>query len=113
MGREIVQMSVGQCGNQIGQNFWRSILEEHSISLDGAFLGDADSESHLIQKLSVYMRETASDDAKHSNHDSYTPRYVPRSIMLELEPGVVRLLARTKRGAMVRNTKSYSNYTAN
>ena len=54
MVREILQISVGQCGNQIGQIFWKTILEEHDINLQGQFTG---SDPRKVEKLDVYMRE--------------------------------------------------------
>lgn len=35
MPREIVTLQVGQCGNQIGFEFWRQLCLEHGISPDG------------------------------------------------------------------------------
>ena len=35
MPREIITIQVGQCGNQIGQEFWRQLCCEHGISPDG------------------------------------------------------------------------------
>lgn len=30
MPREIITLQIGQCGNQIGRQFWQSALEEHA-----------------------------------------------------------------------------------
>ena len=30
MGREIIHVQVGQCGNQIGAKFWETISKEHA-----------------------------------------------------------------------------------
>ena len=37
MGREIVHVQVGQCGNQIGLKFWEYVCNEHGISGDGKY----------------------------------------------------------------------------
>ena len=35
MPREIITLQVGQCGNQIGMEFWKQLCLEHGISMDG------------------------------------------------------------------------------
>lgn len=35
MPREIITLQVGQCGNQIGMEFWKQLCLEHGISKDG------------------------------------------------------------------------------
>lgn len=35
MPREIITLQVGQCGNQIGMEFWKQLALEHGISKDG------------------------------------------------------------------------------
>lgn len=35
MPHEIITLQVGQCGNQIGSEFWKQICAEHGISPDG------------------------------------------------------------------------------
>lgn len=79
MVREIVHCQVGQCGNQIGNAFWQTVGTEHLINNDGTFGGDASvTEDYLRRdKLSVYYRETV------------TNRFVPRAILVDLEPGVM------------------------
>jgi len=39
MPREIITLQVGQCGNQIGAEFWNQLCSEHGIAKDGIFLG--------------------------------------------------------------------------
>jgi len=31
MPREFITIQVGQCGNQIGREFWKMALNEHSV----------------------------------------------------------------------------------
>lgn len=68
---EIVTLQVGQCGNQIGNEFWKRICAEHKISLDGTLL-----ESNNDHKDVFFYQ---ADDL----------RYVPRAILLDLEPRVI------------------------
>ena len=35
MPREIITLQVGQCGNQIGGEFWKQLCLEHGIRPDG------------------------------------------------------------------------------
>jgi tubulin gamma len=35
MPREIVTLQLGQCGNQIGSEFWKQLCAEHGISPNG------------------------------------------------------------------------------
>ena len=39
MGREILTLQVGQCGNQIGGEFWKQLCLEHGLSPEGVFTG--------------------------------------------------------------------------
>jgi len=74
--REIIHLQVGQCGNQIGSNFWRRICEEHSVDVsNGKYSGDCDI---LLEKINVYFDETSKGG-----------RYVPRSLLVDLEPMVL------------------------
>ncbi|VVT46120.1 uncharacterized protein SAPINGB_P001056 [Magnusiomyces paraingens] len=74
--REIIHLSVGQCGNQVGNAFWQTICAEHGISYDGSYTGNT-PESQLT-RANVYFNEL--------NHHK---RYVPRSIIVDLEPGPI------------------------
>eukprot|EP01084_Bolivina_argentea_P270633 460224_1 len=93
MGREIVCIQVGQCGNQIGNTFWETICGEHSIhQADGTFKKSTDTDTKSddidteqqdilkLEKINVYFDETS----KH--------RFVPRAILVDLEPGVLDAL---------------------
>ena len=35
MPREIIIIQVGQCGNQIGNEFWKQLCLEHGINAEG------------------------------------------------------------------------------
>jgi tubulin beta len=72
--REIVQLQVGQCGNQIGARFWESISDEHGVDPTGNYCGDSDIQ---IERINVFFNEAAGG------------RYVPRAILTDLEPGTL------------------------
>jgi len=72
--REIVHIQAGQCGNQIGAKFWEVISDEHGIDAKGVYCGDQKSQ---LERICVYYNEASKE------------RYVPRAILLDLEPGVM------------------------
>jgi tubulin beta len=72
--REIVHIQAGQCGNQIGAKFWEVISDEHGIDPSGEYHGDSDLQ---IERINVYYNEAAG------------ARYVPRAILVDLEPGTM------------------------
>jgi len=74
MGREIVCIAGGQCGNQIGAKFWEVVCKEHGIDTKGNYDGDKDSQ---LERINVYFNEATGG------------RYVPRAILMDLEPGTM------------------------
>jgi tubulin beta len=73
--REIVALAIGQCGNQVNYNFWDALATEHGIDHDaGTWTGQDDRQ---IQKSDVYFNEIPGG------------RFVPRSVLVDLEPGVL------------------------
>lgn len=75
MYRSIISLQAGQCGNQIGNTFWNTISEEHGIGPDGRPV-EGCSETQQ-ERIGVYYNQA---------HDE---RFVPRSVLVDLEPGVV------------------------
>jgi len=74
MGREIVCIAGGQCGNQIGAKFWEVICGEHGINETGEYEGEEDNQ---LERINVYYNEATGG------------RYVPRAILMDLEPGTM------------------------
>jgi len=73
--REIISLAIGQAGNQINQGFWKIIAGEHGIdTTTGKIKEDKDMQS---QKVDVYFSEGQGG------------RFVPRSVLIDLEPGVL------------------------
>ena len=85
--REIIHLQAGQCGNQIGSKFWEVISAEHGIDTVGQYSGDSDLQ---LQRVDVYFNEV---------QDS---RYVPRAILLDLEPGVLDSIRASAIGTLFR-----------
>ncbi|CAK9794716.1 Tubulin beta-3 chain [Anthophora quadrimaculata] len=78
--REIVHLQAGQCGNQIGAKFWEVISEEHGIDQSGIYHGDSDLQ---LERISVYYNEASVATSTNGG------KYVPRAILLDLEPGTM------------------------
>lgn len=72
--REIVHVQCGQCGNQIGSKFWEVISGEHGLDNNGEYKGDSDLQ---LERINVYYNEATGS------------KYVPRSILVDLEPGTM------------------------
>ncbi|TPX67847.1 hypothetical protein SpCBS45565_g03420 [Spizellomyces sp. 'palustris'] len=74
MPREIITLQAGQCGNQIGQEFWSLLCQEHGISPDGT-LEDFATEGGDRKDVFFYQA-----DDEH---------YIPRALLVDLEPRVI------------------------
>ncbi|KAK5074681.1 gamma-tubulin [Lithohypha guttulata] len=75
MPREIITIQAGQCGNSIASQFWQHLCLEHGISRDGTIEDFAANDSHDRKDVFFYQ----SDDT----------RYIPRAILVDLEPRVL------------------------
>ncbi|TRY78728.1 hypothetical protein TCAL_09305 [Tigriopus californicus] len=85
--REIVHVQAGQCGNQIGSKFWEVISEEHGISPEGRYVGDNPQQ---LERIEVYYNEATGQ------------KYVPRAILLDLEPGTMNSIRAGQYGQIFR-----------
>ncbi|XP_019504594.1 PREDICTED: tubulin beta-4B chain-like isoform X1 [Hipposideros armiger] len=75
--REIVHIHANQCGNQIGAKFWEVINAEHGIDPTSTY-NTCHGDSNLqLNHISVYYNE---DTGR---------KYVPRVILVDLEPGTM------------------------
>ncbi|KAF4313245.1 tubulin gamma chain [Botryosphaeria dothidea] len=72
MPREIITLQAGQCGNSVGSQFWQQLCQEHGINQDGNLEDFA----------------TEGGDRKDAFQSDDT-RYIPRAILLDLEPRVI------------------------
>ncbi|KAI5853856.1 Tubulin/FtsZ, GTPase domain-containing protein [Tricharina praecox] len=74
MPREIITIQAGQCGNSVGSAFWQTLCQEHAISPDG----NLEATEEGTDRKDVFFYQ--SDDT----------RYIPRAILLDLEPRVIQ-----------------------
>lgn len=75
MPREIIAIQAGQCGNQVGMEFWKQLCQEHGIGPEGV----------------VDPKSTQGEDRKDVFfYQSDDDHYIPRAILVDLEPGVIK-----------------------
>ncbi|ETN65587.1 beta-Tubulin at 60D, partial [Anopheles darlingi] len=91
--REIVHLQAGQCGNQIGAKFWEIISEEHGIDNTGVYHGESDLQ---LERVSVYYNEASAMSRSSGG------KYVPRAILLDLEPGTMEAVRSGAYGKLFR-----------
>ncbi|XP_017462105.1 PREDICTED: tubulin gamma-1 chain-like [Rhagoletis zephyria] len=77
MPSEIITLQLGQCGNQIGFEFWKRLCLEHGISPSGVL---EDYATDGLDRKDVFFYQA--DD----NH------YIPRAVLLDLEPRVIHTI---------------------
>eukprot|EP00013_Stygamoeba_regulata_P026599 CAMPEP_0177645766 /NCGR_PEP_ID=MMETSP0447-20121125/9423_1 /TAXON_ID=0 /ORGANISM="Stygamoeba regulata, Strain BSH-02190019" /LENGTH=463 /DNA_ID=CAMNT_0019148269 /DNA_START=139 /DNA_END=1530 /DNA_ORIENTATION=- len=85
--REIINVSVGQAGNQVGACFWQQICDEHGFDENGMYVGD---HANQLERASVYFTEASAG------------KYVPRSVMVDLEPGTSDVIKASHLGNLFR-----------
>ncbi|XP_070758123.1 tubulin beta-1 chain isoform X7 [Enoplosus armatus] len=85
--REIVHLQIGQCGNQIGSKFWEVISEEHGLNATGLYEGDSNLQ---LERVNVYFNE------------AHGGKYVPRGLLVDLEPGTMDSVRGSRIGALFR-----------
>ena len=88
MGREVLTVEVGQCGNQLGFAFWEKACQEHKLAANGRFEGTDEELKVLTDKVGVFFDETSAK------------RYVPRTVFVDLEPGVHEKILTKEYGAL-------------
>lgn len=110
--REIVHIQGGQCGNQIGAKFWEVVCDEHGIDSTGTYQGDSDLQ---LERINVYFNEATGGVFSvpllpvrisprlvlmyeggvlcffrlYIYTCCLAGRYVPRAILMDLEPGTM------------------------
>lgn len=81
--KEIVSIHVGQCGNQMGYDFWEGVCQEHGIQPDMTC-----NNEDMTQYNNTYFDEIDQN------------RWVPRAVLVDLEPGVHNNIANLPYGAI-------------
>mmetsp|Transcript_36924 Transcript_36924/g.33193 ORF Transcript_36924/g.33193 Transcript_36924/m.33193 type:complete len:96 (+) Transcript_36924:33-320(+) len=85
MPREIITLQVGQCGNQVGSEFWKQLCKEHGITPDGTL------EEHA----------TSGEDRKDVFfYQADNERYIPRACLVDLEPKAIDYISKSPYGGL-------------
>merc|ERR1712112_234294 len=109
--REIVHLQAGQCGNQIGAKFWEIISDEHGIDPNGAYIGTSELQ---MERIEVYYNQamglSPEEKAKGSKLTS-GGKFVPRAILVDLEPGTMDSLGLATTGPRVTTPRVLSWWT--
>jgi len=88
--REIVHVQAGQCGNQIGAKFWQVISAEHGIDKTGCWQASlSESGEPLSPEKSKELKDMQLDKIGVYFNESSTGKWVPRAVLVDLEPGVM------------------------
>ncbi|KIJ50886.1 hypothetical protein M422DRAFT_65542 [Sphaerobolus stellatus SS14] len=90
MAQEIITVQVGQAGNQVGDAFWEMALAEHGLDRSGYYIGH---DPQQIDRIGVYFTEV---------NDGARSKYVPRSMQVDLEAGVINKIRSGPMGALYR-----------
>lgn len=77
MPSEMITLQLGQCGNQIGFEFWKRLCLEHGINPEGILEEFAQDG---IDRKDVFFYQA---DDEH---------YIPRAVLLDLEPRVINTI---------------------
>ncbi|KAH8827272.1 beta-tubulin 1 tubb1 [Flagelloscypha sp. PMI_526] len=86
---EIITVQLGQCGNQIGTRFWENICQQHGLESSGFYCGGYETQ---LEKIGVYF------------HELRSARYIPRSVLVDLEPEPLDTIQRGSIGKMISPT---------
>lgn len=78
--REIISIHIGQAGVQIGNSCWELYCKEHNIDSDGKPLDNFGVNDSCMSFFS----------------ESSSGNYVPRTVMIDLEPGVIASVKKGK-----------------
>lgn len=74
---EMITLQLGQCGNQIGFEFWKKLCAEHGINPEGTLESFA---TEGTDRKDVFFYQA---DDEH---------YIPRAVLLDLEPRVIHTI---------------------
>lgn len=97
MPGETITLQVGQCGNQVGLQYWQQLSLEHGINSDGSSnpYPINTNNKFQFQNLTSTSNNNESSTKYRDDHPelfftlSDSNRYTPRSILIDMEPSVI------------------------
>lgn len=81
----MITLQLGQCGNQIGFEFWKKLCAEHGISPEGV-------SSDSIVKTNDKENFEENDRKDVFFYQADDNHYIPRAILIDLEPRVINVM---------------------
>nr|WFI63086.1 tubulin gamma [Hypsibius exemplaris] len=87
MPRSIISLQLGQCGNQVGMEFWKKLCMEHGIESNGQ-LKNSGAEGDFRDRKDFFFYQA--DDS----------HYIPRAILIDLEPRVIQTIKNSDYGKL-------------
>ena len=75
--RECISIHIGQAGVQMGNACWELFCLEHGLQPDGLLASNVDANAQSEQSFGTFFNETGAG------------KYVPRAVMVDLEPTVI------------------------
>ena len=75
--RECISIHIGQAGVQMGNACWELFCLEHGIQPDGLLPSNTDANGQRENSCSTFFNETGGG------------KFVPRALMIDLEPTVI------------------------
>jgi len=102
MVREIIHVQVGQCGNQVGNSFWKAVAAEHNIEGSSGLYkedetvedADGDGVPDELENIDVYFRGTM------DNLKDPRCKFIPRAVLVDLEPGTMDVIKASEMGKL-------------
>ncbi|KAL5262152.1 hypothetical protein ACHWQZ_G007749 [Mnemiopsis leidyi] len=94
-----VIVQVGQCGNQIGAQFWSSALKEHAFH---------DESGHFVESVASFFRNIDSKTGRNlsvSNPPSQIQSLKARAVLIDMEEGVLNGLLQSNVGELFNSTE--------
>lgn len=88
MVREIIHIQVGQAGNQVGNAFWNTVKDEHGVDGSGTYINAEEPIDVEVDKIDVFFKQASET------------RYVPRAVLVDLEPGTLDVVKNSPVGKL-------------
>ncbi|KAJ3446225.1 tubulin beta chain-related [Anaeramoeba flamelloides] len=83
---QVISIFVGECGNQIGNEYWKLVAQEHGLDTNGIYRGDQDNQLDNIHILF----DTQSSE-----------KHVARSIHVDLDPTTIENIKKSEYGSLL------------
>jgi tubulin gamma len=96
MPREIITLQIGQCGNQIGSEFWKQLCAEHGIGPGNLLCAIALRNINNHRSWRNFTDGVLYDFARNGDdrkdvffYQADDDHFIPRNLMIDLEPRVI------------------------